>query len=208
MEKIFKEKLYHGTCEANLNLTKEELDYKRKVCTKVADICYEFLKTKYNFNKLTMEPPESGDDAEFYYAATAFYFYHKSKDGSRRYEYGDYYLCSSLMKVKHSWATNKIFGEIGERAYLMLGLCEKYGEFSNYINDEILDYINKFKKLPNKSKQIILEFENVPISLLLTEAGDPISQNDNISDNQNYRVKQEDVDKLMKYKTNIIYNDI
>ena len=208
MEEIFKEKLYHGTCEANLNLTKDELDYKREVCTKVADICYEFLKTKYNFQRLTMEPPESGDDAEFNYAASAFYFYHRSKDGSRSYEYGDYYLCSSLMKVKHSWARHNIFGEIGDRASVMLELCEKYKEFSNYVSNDNLEYINKFKKLPNNSKHIILIFENIPIFLLKTEAGEPISEHDNISLNQNYRVKQEDVDKLMKYKTNIIFNDI
>lgn len=203
MEEIFKEKLYHGTCEDNLNLTKKELEYKRDVCTKVADICYEFLLTKWNKQMNTINVPEGADEVFFNYASSAFYFYHLYKIGKRSFEYGDYYLSSSLMKVKYSWARNSIFGEIGERASLMLEACEKFKDFD--INNENLEYINKFKKLPNNSKSIILVFENVPISLLKTEVGDPISKNDDISDNQNYRVKQEDVDKLMKYNTKMIY---
>lgn len=204
MEEIFKEKLYHGTCSINLNLSEDELEYKRNICISTADICYLFLKNKMKKGTQFFIPP-SGKEEAFYdeMCDIAWSLYNSYKTGNCKYQYGNYYLTTNLESAKSSWSQYDIFGEIGERAKRLLLGCELYEDFHLCLKKHELDIIEKFKNLPRDSKHVVIEFSNVPKKILLSEGGYQV--NWPLPDSNCFRVKKEDTIVLFKYKTDIIY---
>lgn len=167
--------LYHGTDYKTLNYSQEERTNVRNLCLSISDYVYGLFVNDgfsvYSPSKYQVKRgPELGDCWDK--LSRAFQKYDSRKKGSTLYQYDSLYLTGLRERAVHYAEDGFIFGEQGDVAYWLYSSAKKIwnlDEINPSMRREfaLFDWYSERERIP-----VLLVFENVPISDLLSEKGE------------------------------------